>query len=225
MQASQVQTPPLSSSISHSADRYPTPSSSPRVRSPPLQTQPVSLLSASLAQAFPFAPALTPVARPCIPSSSPPRRPTAAPDPSLALPDPDLVSSSTTHPINAHPMITWAKSGIWKPKQFLSLDTSLVGLKPTSFKQASTDPNWKKSMTEEYTALIANDTWELLPSQSRQNLVGCKWVYRVKFHSDGFVERYKARLVTFGNHQQAGIHYHKTLAQLSSLPLFACFSP
>ena len=85
-----------------------------------------------------------------------------------------------------------------------------MGLEPSSFKQASTNSNWQKAMIKKYNALIANDTWELVPSQSGQNLVGCKWVYKVKFYSDGSVERYKARLVAFGNHQQANIDYHKT---------------
>ena len=74
-------------------------------------------------------------------------------------------------------------------------------------------------MTEEYTALITNDTWELVPSQSRQNLVGCKWVYRVKFHSDGSVEWYKAQLVAFGNYQQAGIDYHETFSPVVKPPI------
>ena len=54
-------------------------------------------------------------------------------------------------------MITRAKSGIRKPKTLLSLDTGIVGLQPTSFKQAFTYSKWKEDMAEEYNALIAND--------------------------------------------------------------------
>ena len=59
----------------------------------------------------------------------------------------------------------------------MSLDTSIVGLEPTSFKQAFKDPKWKEAMAEEYNALITNETRELVPSQPGQNLIGCKWVY------------------------------------------------
>lgn len=41
------------------------------------------------------------------------------------------------------------------------------------------------------------------------NLVGRKWVFKLKFNSDGTISRYKARLVVKGLHQQAGIDYHE----------------
>jgi len=43
-------------------------------------------------------------------------------------------------------------------------------------------------MTEEYNALFTNDTEELVPTHSGHNLVGYKWVYKVKFNSDESVE-------------------------------------
>ena len=74
-------------------------------------------------------------------------------------------------------------------------------------------------MTKECNALLTNDTCELVPPQSGHNLVGCKWVYRVEFNSDGFVERYKVRLVALGNHQQAGIDYHETFSLVVKPPI------
>ena len=38
-------------------------------------------------------------------------------------------------------------------------------------------------------------------------MVGCKWVYKLKLHSDGTNASYKANLVVKGFHQQAGIDY------------------
>jgi len=53
--------------------------------------------------------------------------------------------------------------------------------------------------------------------------MGCKSVYRAKFNSDGFVERYRARLVAFGNHQQVGIDYRETFSLVVKPPPFALF--
>ena len=42
------------------------------------------------------------------------------------------------------------------------------------------------------------------------NIVGCKWVFRIKRKADGSIERYKARLVAKGFHQQPGIDFGET---------------
>ena len=42
--------------------------------------------------------------------------------------------------------------------------------------------------------------------------IGCKWVYTIKFKSNGFVERYKAWLLALGNFQVYGINYEETFA-------------
>lgn len=83
--------------------------------------------------------------------------------------------SSGPPPTNIHPMQTRFKSAIVKPKHFISLSTSLVEIEPTTFKQASQHSKWWEAVSEEYNALIVNDTWELVPSQPMQNLVGSKW--------------------------------------------------
>ena len=57
---------------------------------------------------------------------------------------------------------------------------------------------------------MANGTWELVPPNSSQNLIGSKWVYRVKYCSDRTIERHKAYLVAQGCHQQPGVNYNET---------------
>ena len=67
-------------------------------------------------------------------------------------------------------------------------------------------------MAEEINALLKNNTWSLVPSSPKQNTVGCKWVFKVKRHPDGSVERFKAQLVAKGFHQQQGIDFHETFS-------------
>ncbi|GKA17298.1 retrovirus-related pol polyprotein from transposon RE2 [Tanacetum coccineum] len=72
---------------------------------------------------------------------------------------------------------------------------------PTRFSQAITDPNWRDAMHKEIDALEKNGTWVLEDLPHGKKAIGCKWVYKIKYHSDGTIERYKARLVILGNNQ------------------------
>ena len=65
-------------------------------------------------------------------------------------------------------------------------------------------------MFDDFDDFLHNGTWDLSPPDDPQNLVVCKWVYRVKCKHDGFVDRFKARLVAKGFHQQPTIDFHET---------------
>ena len=54
----------------------------------------------------------------------------------------------------------------------------------------------------------------MVPAPPHANLVRCKWVFKLKLHSDGTIARYKARLVAQGFQQQAGIDYSKTFSPI-----------
>ena len=56
-------------------------------------------------------------------------------------------------------------------------------------------------MDEEFSTLQRQKTWSLVPAVPGINLVGCKWVYKLKLHSDGTIAHYKAKLVAKGFHQ------------------------
>lgn len=66
-------------------------------------------------------------------------------------------------------------------------------------------------------ALERNKTWELIDLLEGKKLVGCKWVFTVKYQSDGSVERYKARLVAKGYTQSYNIDYQETFAPVTKM--------
>lgn len=67
-------------------------------------------------------------------------------------------------------------------------------------------------MTKEFDALQSNETWELVEYQPHHNVVGCKWVYRIKYNPDGSLDKYKARLVAKGFHQRPGSDFTETFS-------------
>ena len=148
------------------------------------------------------------------------------PTPSLSLPSsdslpaiPSVQTLSTTIPTNCHPMQTKSKCGITKPHPKLCykavLDYSLS--EPPTYKVASQYPKWCEAMDTEFQALQRKQTWCLVLAPPNVNLVGCKWVYKLKLNSDGSISRYKARLVAKGFHQQAGIDFHETFSPVIKL--------
>ncbi|GJQ96618.1 retrovirus-related pol polyprotein from transposon RE1 [Tanacetum coccineum] len=83
--------------------------------------------------------------------------------------------------------------------------------------QAAKDKRWIDAMNKELQALEANHTWTLTLLPPDKKAIGCKWVYKIKFHSDGTIERYKARLVAQGFTQQEGIDYTETFAPVAKI--------
>nr|GEX05157.1 ribonuclease H-like domain-containing protein [Tanacetum cinerariifolium] len=70
------------------------------------------------------------------------------------------------------------------------------------------------AMYDEYNALIKNDTWVLVPRPSGANIVWFLWLFQHKFHADGSLSRYKARLVANGSSQQIDIDCDETFSPI-----------
>jgi hypothetical protein len=152
-----------------------------------------------------------------IQASSPPP---VAPDISISSTtfNPDNLQVVLSIPsLNLHPMQTRSKSGITKQKAFLASiqDSSMVDMsltEPATYKSAIKAPVWLQAMQDEITALHTQGTWSLVSLPAKRTLVGCKWIFKIKRHSDGSIARHKARLVAQGFSQEPGLDYGDTFS-------------
>jgi histone deacetylase 1/2 len=129
--------------------------------------------------------------------------------------------SSTTADPAVSPIqrpVTRAQRGIIKPKSYTDgtvrwcNSATTLSDEPPTVTAALNDKNWSVAMHSEYQALLHNKTWHLVPKPKGKNIIGCKWVYKVKQKSDGTIDRYKARLVAKGFKQRYGIDYEDTFS-------------
>ena len=69
---------------------------------------------------------------------------------------------------------------------------------PTSYEEAMRSPHsakWVKAMEDEMKSMSSNNVWDLEEIPKAAKTVGCNWVYKTKYDSNGNVEKYKARHV------------------------------
>ena len=65
-------------------------------------------------------------------------------------------------------------------------------------------------MDAKFQALRNNHTWDLVPYQSKYNVIENKWVFKLKYNSNGSLNKYKARLEAKGFHQTLGVDFSET---------------
>jgi len=101
---------------------------------------------------------------------------------------------------------------------------------PNSYKDALTSPNathWQKAMQEEFKALMHNGTYILVPLLQGRKPIGAQWLYKVKLHTNGSINHYKARWVAKGFTQRFSINYNSTFSpvvQIKNLQLLLTFT-
>lgn len=161
-------------------------------------------------------------AAPSVLNSSPPASEPTSPQPASQSPPTAPISLSVAiSPIlmaafddSPDGVCTRGRAGKVFPRKFTdgtfrydTTERAFVVTTPTSYRMAMTDPVWRAAMESEFDPLKKNHTWALVPRPKGVNIVGCKWVFKLKQNPDGSTDKYKARLVARGFTQQYGIDY------------------
>ncbi|GBP12712.1 Retrovirus-related Pol polyprotein from transposon TNT 1-94 [Eumeta japonica] len=109
-----------------------------------------------------------------------------------------------------------------KEQTYLCYDECVVPEQvPDTYKEAISCENaekWKKSIEEELEAHRRNGTWILVNKPENTNIIGSKWVFRVKDQPTG--PRFKSRLCAKGYAQAKGIDYKETFSPSQLLNKF-----
>jgi transposase InsO family protein len=89
---------------------------------------------------------------------------------------------------------------------------------PRTYQEAMKSPHreeWLTAIRNELKSLIKAGTWRYAHKPAAANLVGCKWIFKIKRDKDGNISKFKARLVAQGFTQVYGIDYAETYAPVA----------
>ena len=117
-----------------------------------------------------------------------------------------LPTSSTSH----YPISQFLSSDSLSPQYrnfILSVSSSF---EPQFYHQAVQFPHWRATMKAELDAREMNNTWTVTSLPTGKHSIGCKWIFKIKYRSDGSIERHKARLVAKGYTQKPGVDFLDT---------------
>ena len=110
----------------------------------------------------------------------------------------------------------------YSPQHLSFIATVSQDIESTSYIEATSHPHWKEAMQSELAALDANHTWSLTFLPHGKKPIGCRWVYKIKRHSNGTIEHFKAGLVAKGYTQLEGLDYHDTFSPTAKMITVHC---
>ena len=102
-----------------------------------------------------------------------------------------------------------------RPQKYSGLMSQLISAEASSYEEAASRQVWVDAMIEEYSSIMKNDVWEVVPRPTGKSMVTSRWLYKIKHVVDGSVEKYKSIFVARGFTQKEGIGYDETFAPIA----------
>ena len=78
-----------------------------------------------------------------------------------------------------------------RTRRYALLTNAQLETEPTSYAQAHKIGQWRIAMDAEMDALHRTHIWDLVPLPPNANVVGNKWVYKIKRRANGGIDRFK----------------------------------
>jgi hypothetical protein len=68
--------------------------------------------------------------------------------------------------------------------------SNLIDCEPSTFDEALSSRQWIEAMREEYDSIMKNNVWDLVPLPEGKELIGSKWIFKLKHKVDSSIEKY-----------------------------------
>ena len=88
---------------------------------------------------------------------------------------------------------------------------------PKTFERAMASRDltfWKEAVNDEMDSILSNNTWVVMDLPTGSVPTGCKWVFRIKYNTNGLIQTFKIRLVAKGFKQRERVDYFDAYAPM-----------
>ena len=86
-----------------------------------------------------------------------------------------------------YPLCNYLSYHRYSPTHFSFIAKVSQVVEPQSYDEAAHHPEWQAAIKAGLQALKDNNTWILTPLPLSKKPIGCRWVYKIKHHSDGSI--------------------------------------